>query len=79
MWILYDGRASLGRGTDRAAVLVACDSKAEARGSVRGYGASACYSYAVKGRDVLADERWEWDWSPEIGFVGVNREKGGAQ
>lgn len=60
-WILYDGRACGGQGTEDASVLVCCGSNQEAK-SYRGeYGDMACYSYAEKGTE-LTDERWEWDW-----------------
>lgn len=60
MYILYDGRACGGQGTDDATVLVACSSDREARGYKGDYGQMACYSYAVNGQE-LSDERWEWD------------------
>jgi hypothetical protein len=46
MWILYDERAR-GGCTDDAAVLVACDSKREARRFVRDWPRCAVYRYDV--------------------------------
>lgn len=65
MFILYDGRACGGRGTDDASVLVACDTEEEAKGYFGKYGDMACYSYAKsykKSKRLLIGERWEWDY-----------------
>lgn len=67
-WILYDGRAVAGRGTDDAQVLVCCDSDREARSYAGDFGSEmACYSYRIVG-DQLVDERHEWDWFDGPGF-----------
>jgi len=66
MWLLYDGRACGGVGTDRAICLVACISNRQAKRYRTWYGSCACYSYAEDGEN-LTDERWEWDFHPEGG------------
>lgn len=60
-YILFDGRACGGVGTDDATVLVFCDTAEEAHSYKDDFGDAACYSYAVKDGNILYDERWEWD------------------
>ena len=69
-WILYDGRACGGPGsdTDAAVVLVSCGSDKEARDYAGDFGHMACYSY-VEGEK---HETWLWDWTPEGGFSDGN-------
>ena len=72
-YILYDGRAMGGGGTENASVLTFCDTMAEAKSWKGQFGPMACYSYrAVKyegptheGNNTLDDERWEWDYCPK--------------
>lgn len=64
-YILYDGRACGGQGTDNASVLEACDSDEEAQEAKGDYGQMACYSYRLEpDGKTLVDERWEWDYHP---------------
>lgn len=65
-WILYDGRACGGPGSDSdsAVVLVSCDSDEEARSYAGHFGHMACYFY----REGDSDETWQWDWTDEDGF-----------
>lgn len=60
-YMLFDGRACGGRGTDDAVVLVSSGSQKEARKDAKLFSEGACYSYRVEG-DLLKDERWEWDF-----------------
>lgn len=61
-FILFDGRACNGVGTDDATVLMSCNSEAEAHREKTEFGdASACYSYKEEG-NKLTDEKWEWDY-----------------
>ena len=68
VWVLFDGRACGGVGTDSAAVLVSCDSDNEARSYAGDYGTMACYRYRVEGSGP-ASEQWAWDWSPDEGYT----------
>ncbi len=65
-WILYDGRASGGPGSDSdaAVVLVSCDSDKEARSYAGDYGDMACYTYD----EQTQEELWLWDWKEPHGF-----------
>ena len=65
-WILYDGRACGGPGSDSdaALVLVSCEDDDEARSYAGTYGHMACYAY-TEGEDF---EAWLWDWTDEGGF-----------
>jgi len=69
-FILYDGRACNGQGTDDASVLVYCEDSKDASSYKGEYGQMACYSYALDkttGKnepDRLVDERHEWDYYP---------------
>ncbi len=60
LYILYDARACGDQGTDDAAVLCTAGTDSEARGDAKMYGETACYSYAILGKN-LEDERWKWD------------------
>ena len=64
IYILYDERACGNRGTEEAAVLVACDFVAEAQKYRGTFGNMACYSYKrpKEKEKLLLDQRWEWDW-----------------
>lgn len=71
MFIIYDGRACGGAGTDDAAVCDTATSDREARSRARSgdYGASvACFSYRTDQPGIMDDERWEWDWHEGSGF-----------
>ena len=68
-WILYDGRACGSAGTDRASVLVSCDSDEEARSYAGDYGTMACYTY----EEASQVEIWQWDWTDDDGFAGPKR------
>ena len=58
MWILYDGRAAGGVGTDHAAVLCCADSLIEALHDKRqSFPDAEIYEYDVRG-DQLLNERW---------------------
>ena len=61
-FILYDGRAAHGMGTEDASVLDVCDTLSEARRrAMTGmWGAVACYSYTLSGKE-LTDESFEFD------------------
>ncbi len=61
-FILYDGRAAYGRGTDDATVLCTCETLAEAKYDARtgGWGAIACYSYDLDGTELI-DEKFEFN------------------
>lgn len=61
LWILYDSRACGDSGTDDASVLVSCQSNKEAKSYKGDFGSMACYSYEIKGKN-LVDEQWEWDY-----------------
>ena len=66
IWILYDGRACGGVGTEDAMVLVACTSEKEAKSYKGDFGDMACYSYSEiveNGKNMLVDEKWEWDYN----------------
>jgi hypothetical protein len=68
-FILYDGRAADGSGTEDASVLVVCEDNEEALEYRGDFGDMACYSYAVKKtpegqHDELVDEQFEWNWFP---------------
>ena len=71
-FVLYDGRACGGAGTEDSVVFAICDSEEEARSyqGLFGEWAMACYSYRVLpplssgGNERLVDEKWEWDWRP---------------
>ena len=60
-YILYDSRACGVQGTEDACVLVSCESDEEAQSHKGDFGSMACYSYEIKGNE-LVDERWEWDY-----------------
>lgn len=62
-FVLYDSRACGSQGTEEASVLVCCESNREAKSYKADFGAMACYSYRVDGKN-LVDEQWEWDWYP---------------
>jgi len=65
VYILYDGRACGGKGTDEAQVLVACGSAKEAASYKGQFGQMACYSYKRMFKPArLEDEKWEWDYQP---------------
>ena len=66
VWILYDGRAAHGMGTDNASVLVCCSSNREAQSYKGDFGGMACYSYRDDG-EYLTDEQYEWNWFPGQG------------
>lgn len=61
-FILYDGRAADGLGTDEAAVLCTAETLAEARddAGTGEWGAVACYSYGLDGNKLI-DERFEFN------------------
>lgn len=60
IWILYDGRAHT-EGTERAAVLVTCDSHAEARDYMETWPDAAVYRYDLVKKayhDLAINERY---------------------
>lgn len=61
-FILYDGRAAHGMGTDDALVLDICDTLVEARHEAKAgrWGEVACYSYDLDG-NKLVDEKFEFN------------------
>ncbi len=59
-YILYDSRAC-GGDTEDASILVVCDSNREAKTYKGSYGAMACFSYRVDGKNMV-DDRWEWNY-----------------
>ena len=61
-YILYDERAFI-EGTDKAVVLVACESSKEANGYKGEFGPMCCYSYRCTKKRELVDEQWEWNWN----------------
>lgn len=67
VYVVYDGRAKGGAGTDAATVLGTYDSLAHVQSEAK---TGACYSYAPEangeGKTTLLDETWEFD----IGGVG---------
>ncbi len=64
VYLLWDGRAADGSGTEYANCLEHCLSDAEACKAKGDYGAMACYSYRENDGE-LTDERFEWNWFPE--------------
>jgi len=69
LYLIYDGRAAGGQGTEDAMVMVASgNSEEDARKDAKEHGdISSCYSY--KDGDKLTDEKWEWDWYGTTGFT----------
>jgi hypothetical protein len=63
-YILYDGIAHAGMGTDNANILCVCSSNKQAKSYKGGFGSMACYSYDVdsKNENELINEQWEWDY-----------------
>ncbi len=61
-FILYDGRASHGMGTEDSIVLCTCETLKEAKYDARigEWGVVACYSYAFSGKE-LTDEKFEFN------------------
>lgn len=57
-FVVYDGRACGGRGTDRAQVMVACETLEEARSFNGDFGEVAIYSYEDDG----SNEKWIEDY-----------------
>ena len=63
VYLLFDGRAITG-STEGVAVLVRCESNAEAE-SYRGeFEAMACYSYRATSDGGLDNEHYEWSFTP---------------
>ena len=60
IYLLYDGRACGGVGTDDAICVEACGEQDACFESAPHYDDCACYSFHAEGRE-LSDERWEWD------------------
>ncbi len=60
-YVIYDGRARGGQGTDDAAILFSVGyDRQEAEAAMTGYGDCALYSYVLV-RGALIGERWERD------------------
>jgi hypothetical protein len=64
VWIVYDGRACAGQGTESALVMSTASSLREARKDCRMFGFTcAIYSGTVK-NGVMDDETWVEDYLP---------------
>ena len=76
-FILFDGRATGGQGTEDALALLSCQTRQEAWREASMYSECACYSYEigvvafVHDSQVaeLTDERWEFDHWANTGHV----------
>lgn len=60
IFLVYDGRACGGIGTDNATVMVVCESLKEARNCQEDYGQCAIYEYEDR-NGTLVNEQWVED------------------